>query len=71
MEKLNVRFHESINERLKAVVSTIGFDDSKVARCAMDLGLKALEDLIESGDQNSASGRVGIRMLRENLLNKS
>ena len=35
----------------------------------MDLGLKALEDLIESGDSHAASGKVGIRMCREVILN--
>lgn len=65
MKQLNVRFEDSVSDQIDSIVDEIGFNKSKVARAALNIGLKELQDSIDKDDKRKASGMVGCNMLRE------
>jgi len=69
MQKLNVRFSTQTKRNLNSLVKLLGFDDSKIARAAIDLGIEELLKTYNEKGKKQAVGKVGIHGLRE-ALNK-
>ena len=66
MKKLDILFRNNTNRQLQTLVDEIVFDKSKIARAAMQYGIKAL---IEA-DRQKAINIVGIGMIRDVLEDK-
>lgn len=44
MKKLDILFRDDANTQIQSLVDDIGFDKSKVARAALNLGLKTMRE---------------------------
>ena len=65
MKQLNVRFQECTEDQIQSLVKEIGFDKSKIARAAMNYGLKEIQKNVDNGRKQKSVNIVGINMLRQ------
>lgn len=65
MKQIGVRFHDSTESVIDEIVNSIGFDKSKVARAAMNYGLRELMKNIDSDNRQQSINIIGCDMSRE------
>jgi len=65
MQKLNVRFSTQTKKDLSKLVKLLGFDDSKIARAAIDFGIEEIVRVFNENGKRNAVNKIGIHGLKE------
>lgn len=70
MQKLNVRFNPQVSNELKELVELLGFDESKIARAAMDFGISEIVKHYHEDGRKKTVALIGVHGLRQMLIKK-
>ena len=65
MQKLNVRFSTQAKKDISKIVKLLGFDDSKIARAALDFGIEEILRIYNEDSKRTAINKIGMHGLRE------